>query len=333
VTGFLALLLALQLVAAYALIFTRLRHGLRLSGAFIMAVLSLVLFVIAAEAYPILARDGAAAFFRAEWDPARESYGALQALAGTLVTSAIAVAIAAPLAVGAAVLVNEILPARARAAFSSLMDLMATVPTVVYGLWGLTALGPFLQCSVNALYDSLARGNAAGALAAPYLCAAGRASYTHAVMNSPYTLLTAGALLAVMITPYAAAVIRDGYALIPRPVEEAIYAVGATKLEAVLVKLRCAKNYIAGGLLLALGRAMGETVAVAMVVGGSLSRLTLNPLDSGITISSLIALQFPAAAAYEYMLPALFAAALLLAACGLSLNIAATYLIYRQPAR
>jgi len=240
----------------------------------------------------------------ASWDPVRESYGVLQALAGTVLTSAVAMALAMPMALGVAVTINEILPARLRGIFGSLVDLTATMPTVIYGLWGLFVLGPTLQSLVNAL--------------------AGKE-----VMTSPYTLFTAGVLLAIMITPYAAAVIREGYALVPKPVEEAVYAVGATRFEAALIKLRYVRNYILGGFFLALGRAMGETVAVAMVVGGNYARFTTNIFESGVTISSLIALQFPNAASYQYMVPALFAGALLLTLFGLAINAAAIYIIQK----
>jgi phosphate transport system permease protein len=303
--GFLLVVLLIPyLIAAYGLLFVKLRWGLRLFGAFIVATIGLLTAMFLVEAYPIIARDGVAVFLRTSWDPVRESYGALQALAGTVLTSAVAMALAMPMALGVAVTINEILPARWRGVFGSLVDLTATMPTVIYGLWGLFVLGPTLQSLINTLTGST-------------------------VMTSPYTLFTAGVLLAIMITPYAAAVIREGYSLVPKPVEEAIYAIGATKFEAVLIKLRYVRNYILGGFFLALGRAMGETVAVAMVVGGNLAKFTTNIFESGITISSLIALQFPNAAAYQYMVPALFAAALLLTLFGLAINAVAIYIIQR----
>jgi phosphate transport system permease protein len=302
--GFLLVVLLIPyLIAAYALLFVKLRWGLRLFGAFIVATIGLLTAMFFVEAYPIIARDGVAVFLQTGWDPVRESYGVLQALTGTVLTSAVAMALAMPMALGVAVTINEILPARWRGVFGSLVDLTATMPTVIYGLWGLFVLGPTLQSLVN----TLARDT----------------------MTSPYTLFTAGVLLAIMITPYAAAVIREGYALVPKPVEEAIYAVGATRFEAALIKLRYVKNYILGGFFLALGRAMGETVAVAMVVGGNFVRFTTNIFESGITISSLIALQFPNAASYQYMVPALFAGALLLTLFGLAINAVAIYIIQR----
>jgi phosphate transport system permease protein len=302
--GFLLVVLLIPyLIAAYGLLFVKLRWGLRLFGAFIVATIGLLTAMFLVEAYPIIARDGVAVFLQTRWDPVRESYGVLQALTGTVLTSAVAMALAMPMALGVAVTINEILPARWRGVFGSLVDLTATMPTVIYGLWGLFVLGPTLQSLVN----TLARDT----------------------MTSPYTLFTAGVLLAIMITPYAAAVIREGYALVPKPVEEAIYAVGATRFETVLIKLRYVKNYILGGFFLALGRAMGETVAVAMVVGGNFVRFTTNIFESGITISSLIALQFPNAASYQYMVPALFAGALLLTLFGLAINAVAIYIIQR----
>jgi phosphate transport system permease protein len=307
--GFLLVVLLIPyLIAAYGLLFVKLKWGLRLFGAFIVVTIGLLTVMFIVEAYPIIARDGIAVFLEARWDPVRESYGVLQALTGTVLTSAVAMALAMPMAIGVAVTVNEILPARLRGIFGSLVDLTATMPTVIFGLWGLFVLAPTLKDAVNSVSKFLVG---------------------YEVMASPYTLFTAGVLLAIMITPYAAAVIREGYALVPKPVEEAIFGMGATKFEAVLIKLRYIKNYILGGFFLALGRAMGETVAVAMVVGGNFSRFTTNIFESGITISSLIALQFPNAAAYQYMVPALFAGALLLTLFGLAINAVAIYIIQR----
>jgi ABC-type phosphate transport system, permease component len=307
--GFLLIVLLIPyLIAAYALLLVKLKWGLRQFGALIVATIGLLTAMFFVEAYPIIERDGLAVFLEARWDPVRESYGVIQALTGTILTSAVAIALAMPMALGVAVTINEILPARLKGIFGSLVDLTATMPTVIFGLWGLFVLGPFLHEAVNSVSSFLVG---------------------YEVMTSPYTLFTAGVLLAIMITPYAAAVIREGYALVPKPVEEAIYAMGATKFEAALIKLRYVRNYILGGFFLALGRAMGETVAVAMVVGSNFSRLTINIFESGITISSLIALQFPNAAAYQYMVPALFAGALLLTLFGLAINAVAIYIIQR----
>jgi phosphate transport system permease protein len=302
-----AVLLISYLSAVYSLLFVKLRWGLRLFGVLALSALGLLIAMFFIKAYPIFAREGFAMFLQTEWDPGAQKYGVLQALVGTMLTSVVAIALAMPMAIGVAVTINEVLPSRLRTIFGSLVDLTATMPTVLFGLWGFYVLGPFLQNAVN----TLAGG---------------------AVMTSPSTLFTASVLLAIMVTPYAAAVIREGYALVPKAVEEAIYGVGATRLEAVLLKLRYVISYVLGGFFLALGRAMGETVAVAMVVGGNYAHLTTNLFQSGITISSLIALQFGNARFYTYAEPALFAAALLLAIFGIAINTAAIYLIQKwQP--
>ncbi|MEM1598513.1 MAG: phosphate ABC transporter permease subunit PstC [Pyrobaculum sp.] len=294
-------------VSAFVLTLIRFKVGIRLFGLVSLFLIAALVAVFLIKAYPALVRYGPALFTTAEWDPVREKYGLAQAIVGTLITSAIALGIAMPLAVGAAVTINEFLPPRLARLFASLVDLTAAMPTVLYGLWGLFVLGPALGAGLTSLAKAVGLD----------------------VLVPPYTLLTAAVLLGIMVTPYASAVIREGYALIPKVVEEAIYSMGATKFEAVVLKLRYVRNYIFGGLFLALGRAMGETVAVAMVVGGNFSRFTTTPWESGITISSLIALQFPNAQSYTYMEPVLFADALALAALGVAINAAALYILRR----
>ena len=305
----LALLVAVlgYFAASAYLVVRRFRLGMVFIGLASVAILVAMAVVFLAYAWPAWTRYGASLVASAEWDPVRERYGLLHAVAGTLITSGLAILIAMPLAISVAVAVNELLPARLRGLVGSLVDLAAAMPTVVYGLWGLFVLGPWLSGAV----EGLAR------------------VFGMRVEVPPYTLLTASVLLAIMITPYAAAIIREGYALVPRHVEEAIYAVGAMRFEAILLKLRYARAYVVGGLFLALGRAMGETVAVAMVVGGNVSGLVLSPLEPGITISSLIALQFPNAVAYRYMEAVLYAAALVLAAMGVALNAAVLAILRR----
>ena len=179
--GFLLVVLLIPyLIAAYALLLVKLKWGLKQFGAFIVATIGLLTVMFIVEAYPIIERDGLAVFLETRWDPVRESYGVLQALTGTVLTSAVAIALAMPMALGVAVTINEILPARLRGIFGSLVDLTATMPTVIFGLWGLFVLGPFLHDVVNSVSKFLVGDE---------------------VMTSPYTLFTAGVLLAIMITP------------------------------------------------------------------------------------------------------------------------------------
>ncbi|MEL9990547.1 MAG: phosphate ABC transporter permease subunit PstC [Thermoproteus sp.] len=294
-----------SLFVFYLVILVLMRRDLRLlraAGLLPIVLTAGIAAVFAIGAWPALSRYGPSLFFGVGWDPERGAFGLLPALLGTLISSAIALALAAPLAVGSVVLINEVLPPRLRQMFASLVDLAAAVPTVVYGLWGMTSLAPALQAFLTAF----------------------------GVYMQQFSLLTAAVLLAVMIVPYAAAIMREGYALVPRPIEEAIYAIGATKLEAILLKLRYTKNYVFGGLLLALGRAMGETVAVALVVGYNPSRLPTSLLQGGATLSTLIAVEYEGAAQNPLWAGALFAAALLLSIFGLVLNLVALSILARR---
>ena len=316
-SGFFGPLLAFG-VAAYvlsvlALAKLRFRWGLRLLGLGMAALVGAMMGLFLAEAAPALYRYGPALFLRAEWDPPREIYGLLNALVGTVLTASLALLMAMPLAVSFAAAINEYAHRRFRAVLGSLMDLSAAMPTVVFGLWGLFTLQHFARW-VNNLLASLPPP----------------VGWLFALTDTGLGILTASILLAIMVTPYAAAVIREGYALIPREIVEAIYAIGATRFEAILIKLRYVRNYIVGGMFLALGRALGETVAVAMVIGGNLSRLPTSLSDTGITISSLIALQFPNAHAYQYMVPTLYAGALILAFISVVLNLIAVRYLFKR---
>lgn len=303
--------LAFYAASVAALLFLKFKWGMRAAGLASVLLLGAMAALFAYNAAPAFQRYGLSLLTSAEWNPSAEQYGLLPAIAGTLITSAIAIAIAMPLAASVAVALVEYLPGRLGWLVSSLLDLTAAMPTVIYGLWGRETLGPALAGALNWLGEAL----------------------FHVSINVPsYTMLAASVLLAVMITPYAAAVIREGYASVPKPIEEAIYSLGATRIEAIGLKLKYARPYVAGGFFLALGRAMGETVAVAMVVGSNFVYFTLNPLSPGTTISALIASQFSNAAAFPYMTSVLFAAAFLLAAMGLAINGASLYLLRRWQA-
>ncbi|MEM1663995.1 MAG: phosphate ABC transporter permease subunit PstC [Pyrobaculum sp.] len=293
------------------LVFIKFRIGMKLIGAVSILIIGGMAVVFLIFSLPAFEEFGVGIFFSTEWDPGAERYGLANAITGTLLTSAIAIAIAVPIALGIVVFINEILPRRLAGIFGSLVDLTAALPTVLFGLWGLFVLGPALAWAVESFSNVLLQ---LGLISEP-------------LYTTRTSLLTASVLLAIMIVPYAAAVIREGYALVPKHVEEAIYAMGATKFEAVLIKFRYIRNYLFGGFFLALGRAMGETVAVAMVVGGNYYTFTINPLDSGITLSSLIALQFPNA--FGILVPVLYAAALTIALIGIIINTVAIYILYR----
>lgn len=261
------------------------------------------------------------ALLSARWDPAHGVYGLLPAILGTIVVAGVATGIAAVLAISLAIVLSEWAPRGVRRVMAFVTDLAAGIPTVVYGLWGLTVLVPallpvmqFLHGINSAICGALGLNPCIGPFSAK--------------PTSGASILAASLVLAIMVVPYATAIIREGLSSVPKPVVEAIHAIGATRWEAAVLKLRYAKNFVLGGLLLALGRAMGETVAVAMVIGGGFSYLPLALTQPGITISSLIALQFPNAAIFPGMEQALYLSALVLTAMGTVINLVAIRLVF-----
>lgn len=264
---------------------------------------------------PIFLRDGFKFVFSAAWNPPKEEYGVLPALIGTLITSGLAIAVAMPLAVSLAVFSVELVPPKLKDLVNSLSDLMASLPTVIYGLWGLYVLAPILH-----RYVMLPLHQHLGFIP------------LFSTKPSLTNLFTAGILLAIMIVPFASSVIREAYAATPYTLKEAAYSIGSTRWEVIRLTLGYIKSAIFAGMILAFGRAVGETIAVAMVVGNT-PTLPRSLFDMGYTVSSLIANQFPNAEAYDYMVPALFGGALLLFFIGLAINVLGLRLARRMVPR
>lgn len=250
---------------------------------------------------------------RDTWDPVRGTFGVGPAVAGTVVTAVLGLVLAAPLGLATAVYTTELAPARLRAPLAALVDLLAAVPSVVYGLWGLqvlapavrTAVGPFLRDTVGLGRFALFAGPAYGP-----------------------SVLTASLVLAVMVLPYVAAVSREVLGAVPAAQREAALALGATPWEmAVGVVLPHARAGVAGAVLLGLGRALGETLAVAMVIGAA-HRPPGSLLAPGYTLASLLVNEF-AEAGDDRHLAALFAAGLALFAVTLGVNAVARGLVGR----
>jgi phosphate transport system permease protein len=270
-----------------------------------------IVISLVVNSYPIFLRDGLSFIFRSAWNPVREDYGILPALLGTLIVSAIAISIALPLAISLAVFSAELAPKSIKRIINSVSDLMAGLPSVIYGLWGLYVLAPALnQYVMTPLHQYLGF--------VPLF----------STKPIPTNLFTAGVLLAIMIIPFASSIIREAYSAVPHHLKEAAYSLGMTRWEVIRTLLGYIRSSILAGAFLALGRAMGETVAVAMVVGNTLT-FPRSLFDIGYTIPSLIANQFPNAEAYSYMMPALYGGALILFIAGLIINLAGLYWIRR----
>lgn len=251
---------------------------------------------------PIFLRDGLFFIFKSAWNPVKEDYGILPALLGTLISSTLAVGLASPLSISLAIFSAEVVPSRFKGFINSISDLMASLPSVVYGLWGLFTLAPTLN-----EYIMMPLHRHLGFIP------------LFSTKPAPTNLFTAGVLLAIMVVPFSSSIIREAYSAVPSYLKEAAYSLGLTRWEVIRISIGYVKSAIFAGLFLALGRAMGETVAVAMVVG-NIFNMPRSLFDMGYTIPSLIANQFPNAEAYSYMVPALYGGAFTLFLVGLIIN-------------
>ena len=287
--------------------------ALALCAACVPVLLAVVAWELARGGWPAFARFGAGFLTRDAWDPVRQSFAVAPALVGTLVTALLALALATPLALGVAVYSAELAPPRVRTALVLAVDLLAAVPGVVYGLWGLHVLVPALRAHVMpALRDDLGLG---------------RTPFFAGPLYGP-SILAAALVLAVMIVPFIAAVAREVLRAVPAAQREAAFALGATRWEAaVQVVVPYAASGIFGGVMLGLGRALGETIAVALVVGGA-HGFSASLLAPGYTLAALVANEF-GEASDDLHLSALMAAAAALFAVTLVVNAVARWLVGR----
>lgn len=272
----------------------------------ILGALVLLLAAIIWKSAPALKEYGINLYISNRWKPLEDrpgEYGLLAAIYGTLASTVIAVAIALPLSLSLVVAVEELTPRRIREALVFMSDVAAGLPTVVFGLWGIDVLVPFLRDRVmTPLHERL-----------------GFIPLFSCRPLSGASLLAAGILLAFMITPFTFALVREAYRMIPAHLREAAVSVSAAWYQYVKLMLGMIKPAIVAALLLGFGRAAGETVAVSLVVGNSFS-LTACLFAPAYTISALIANQFGNAAYYPLMPEVLFAGGLLLLLIGLALN-------------
>ena len=246
-----------------------------------------------------------------EWDPVRDAFGGLPFIFGTVVSSLLAIAIAVPVSLGVALFLTELAPVWLRAPLASLVELLAAVPSVVYGLWGIFGLAPFLRDHVE---PALSR--AFGFL--PFFQGP----------HQGYGMLTGGVILAIMILPTIASVSREVLRAVPNFYREGALALGATEWEALRdVVLPFARSGLIGAVILGLGRALGETMAVTMVIGNS-PDIRASLFAPAYTMASVVANEF-AEATSDLHLAALAEIGLLLFAVTLLLNIVARLLVWR----
>jgi len=275
--------------------------------------LLLILIEVGTAGWPALRQFGFTFLTSSAWDPVAGQFGAAPAIAGTIVTSIIALALATPLALGGAIFLSEFAPNWLRQPLSFFVDLLAAVPSVVYGLWGVFFLLPLLREQLMPfLRDTLNLG------ATPFFSGPAYGP----------SMLAAGLILSIMVLPYIAAVSREVLMAVPRSQREAALALGATRWESITgAVVPYARSGIIGGIILGLGRALGETMAVTMVIGNR-HELSASLFAPGYTMASLIANEFSEATT-DLHLSALMAVGFVLFLITLIVNAIARWLVWR----
>jgi len=231
-------------------------------------------------AWPAIEKFGLGFFTSTEWDPVQENFGGLVMIYGTLMTSFIALLIAVPVSFGIAVFLTELSPAWLKRPLGIAIELLAAVPSIVYGMWGLMVFGPILATYVQEPLQTLTVGM-------PYL---------EALFSGPPVgigILSASIILAIMIIPFIASVMRDVFDVTPPMLKESAYGLGSTTWEVVSkVVLPYTKTGVVGGIMLGLGRALGETMAVTFVIGNMNQLESLSVFEAANSITSALANEF-----------------------------------------
>jgi len=275
-----------------------------------------ITLLVTIDSWPSLRAFGASYLLTTEWDPVKHVFGAAAYVYGTLVTTAIAVLIATPIAVGAAIYLTEFAPRPLRGPVAFVIELLAYIPSIVYGLWGFFVLVPFMRATVDpALQATLGQLPVVGGLFAGQIVG--------------LDLLTGGVILAIMILPILLAVSREVLLAVPATQREAMIGLGATRWEAVVgAVLPYARPGIVGALILGVARAFGETMAVTLTIGNSSREITGSLFTPGYTMASAIANQFVEADSEIYF-SAIVEIALVLLLVALVVNAIARALIHR----
>lgn len=269
-----------------------------------------MVYMMVVNSMPTISRFGLGFLTGVEWKPAENIFGALPFIYGTIVSSVIALIISVPISLGVAVFLTEQAPVKIATPIAFMVELLAAIPSVVYGLWGIFVLAPFIRNYLGVFLETyfgflpLFQGRLTG-----------------------IGMLTGGIILALMITPIITAVVRDVLLAVPVTQREAALALGATKWETTQIVLGNAASGIAGAVVLGLGRALGETMAVTMVIGNA-PQITASLFEPAYTIASVLAANF-AEATDELYLSALIEMGLVLFLVTFVVNALAKLLVMR----
>jgi phosphate transport system permease protein len=250
-----------------------------------LGMLLAILVSLTISAWPAISKYGLSFLISTTWDPVKEEFGGLVMIYGTLMTSFIALLIAVPVSFGIALFLTELSPAWLKRPLGTAIELLAAIPSIVYGMWGLLVFGPLLATYVQQ----------------PLQAAFSDVPYLGAFVSGPPVgigILSAGIILAIMIIPFIAAVMRDVFEVTPTLLKESAYGLGATTWEVVsTVVLPYTKAGVIGGIMLGLGRAIGETMAVTFVIGNFNQLDSLSLFQAANSITSALANEFAEAGA------------------------------------
>ena len=258
-------------------VFAALVHG---AAWLTLALLAGIILSLVIGAAPAIKEFGLGFLWSSDWDPVKNKYGGLVMIYGTLMTSLIALVIAVPVSFGIALFLTELSPAWLKRPLGTAIELLAAIPSIVYGMWGLLVFSPLLSTYVQQPLQSLLGG----------------VPYFGALVSGPPVgigLLSAGIILAIMIIPFIASVMRDVFEVTPPLLKESAYGLGSTTWEVMFkVVLPYTKTGVVGGIMLGLGRALGETMAVTFVIGNQNQLNSASLFEAANSITSVLANEF-----------------------------------------
>ena len=264
------------------------------AGIFVLILLGAIIVELFIGGLPAFRAFGIPFIWSTEWDPVQDVFGAGVSIYGTLVTSVLALIFAVPVAFGIAFYLTELAPQWLRGPVGTAIELLAAIPSIIYGMWGFFVIAPFMANVIQpAVIDTVGELPVIGML----------------FQGPPFGtgILTAALILAIMILPFIAATMRDVFLTVPPVFKESAYGLGCTTWEVVRgIVIPYTRVSVVGGIMLGLGRALGETMAVTFVIGNA-NRISASLFGAGNTIASLVALEFPESPAGTLKLSSLLA--------------------------
>lgn len=284
------------------------------AGLIVLVILGLITYTMVSRTGPVFRHMGFRFFTERRWAPPKEIYGALALMWGTLFTAIIALIIAVPISIGIALFVTQVAPAWLRKPMVYVMDLLAVIPSVVFGMWGVLVLARHIKGLYKWLHTTFDSWPILGS-----------------IFGKPQTrsFLTAGIILSIMVIPIITSLAREVFETTPQSEKEAALALGATRWEMIRgAVFPHSKGGLVGAVMLGLGRAMGETIAVALTIGSALGQLTFNVLAPGNSMPSLITAEWGEADALKKS--ALIAVAVTLFVITIIINVIATSVVQRS---